>query len=424
MKQKFETLRATLDEFVVQDEFPMLIVGCRAEDNAYVLTFLQGLESTLPSHAIAGFPQPFRTPEQWVDEVIDAVRVQLEFAAPTRAARGDPAQPSLSIDLLDPRRPPVERLRDLLEFLPRLLPDQDHYRLVVALLPTKCVDIEAFATLVASIVPLLTLLTSSSKLRALRVIVWDDFETAGLRTGIRSWSADHVLAYAADFSTPALTDALSQDAANPTLALDERMGAFMQLAALDYSHSRHAAALDKYAVLHEHYFQTQQPALQGLALLGAGETLDAAGDPHQAKLRLQQGIALGMANASLPLLVNLLATVARVCMKLGQFDEAESYCDSGTKVAAAAINPFAYCDFHARRGDAQLAQGKLAEAIASYNRARELCRANEHLTTWREVLDQQIRIYAEASMRNEVQLLERERDEVTQLEHRSPRRSA
>jgi tetratricopeptide (TPR) repeat protein len=233
-----------------------------------------------------------------------------------------------------------------------------------------------------------------------------------------------VLAYSEDFSTPALTDALGKDAANRSLPLDERMGALTQLAALDFAYKRYPAALDKYAVLHEHYFQTKQPELQALALLGAGDTLHAAGDSAMAKTRLQQGIALGIQHNSLPVLVCLLSSVAKVCMALGHHEEAESYADSGTKVAAAAINPFAYCDFFAQRGDAQVARSKLREAVESYNKAREQCRANEYFETWKSVIDKQIAIYAKAGMDVDVRKLEDERRVVERLEQGSPRRSA
>jgi hypothetical protein len=45
-----------------------------------------------------------------------------------------------------------------------------------------------------------------------------------------------------------------------------------------------------------------------------------------------------------------------------QFDEAESYADSGAKVAAAVLNPFAYADMHELKGDAQMGQEKLTRA--------------------------------------------------------------
>jgi predicted negative regulator of RcsB-dependent stress response len=143
-----------------------------------------------------------------------------------------------------------------------------------------------------------------------------------------------------------------------------------------------------------------------------------------AKTRLQQGLALAMEHKSLPALVCLLSSVTKVSMTLGHHQDAESYADSGTKAAAAAINPFAYCDFFAQRGDAQVASGKVAEAMQSYDKAREQCRANEYFETWTSVLNKQIAAYGKAGMNAEVRALEDERAVVERLAQGSPRRTA
>ncbi len=420
MKRKFEILRETLTEFAQQDEFPMLVVGCRSEELAYVSKFLQDLEQSLPSHLISVFGQDFIEPHAWLDAIVTAIHAQIDFAGPARAERGEPPFPPLPLELCDQRCAPPQRLLALLQYLPQLLPNEDDYRIVVGLLPLRCADSNAFAELMAHVVPYPEV---PAHMKALRLVVWDDYDIGRLREGIATWPANHVLTYTEDFSTPALTDALGKDAADRSLPLDERMGAVTQLAALDFAYGRYPDALDKYAALHEYYFQTKQPELQALTLLGAGDTLHAAGDPVMAKTRLQQGIALAMQHKSLPALVCLLSSVAKVSMALGHHEDAESYADSGTKVAAAAVNPFAYCDFFAQRGDAQVARGTLPEAIESYDKAREQCRANEYFETWKSVLDKQIAIYANARMNAEVRALEDERRVVEQLELGSPRRS-
>jgi hypothetical protein len=422
MKRKFEILRETLTEFAQQDEFPMLVVGVRPSELAYVSKFAQELEQSLPSHLVAVFPQDFTEPGAWLDAIVGAVSTQLEYGAPARAERGEGPFPPLPIELLDRRCPAPRRLLALLEYLPELLPKHmPEARLLVGLLPMRCANPQQFAELIAHAVPHPEV---PQHLAKQRVVVWDDYDQAILRNGIASWPARHVLCYVEDFSTPALTDALGKDAGNRSLPLDERMGALSQLAALDYSYKRYPAALDKYAALHEYYFQAKQPELQALTLLGAGDTLAAAGDPVLAKTRLQQGLALALEHKSLPALVCLLSSVTRVSMTLGHHQDAESYADSGTKAAAAAINPFAYCDFFAQRGDAQVASGKVAEAMQSYDKAREQCRANEYFETWTSVLDKQIAAYGQAEMHTEVRALEHERAMVDRLARGSSRRSA
>ena len=418
MKRKFEILRETLDEFAQQDEFPVLLVECRSQELAYVLNFMQSLEHSLPGHLVAAFPQRFTAPGPWLDAVAEAVRVQLDYAAPERAERGDAPAPPLPQRLLDSRVPAAERLDALLRYLVALLPNPSDYRLLVGLTPLECDDPQAFAELVASAVPQREV---PKWMTPLRLLAWDLFEHAPLSELLNSWPAETVLRYREDFSTQALSDALGREASDRSQDLDARMAAALQLAGLDVAHGRHADAVDKYAAAHEHYYQTGQPELQALTLLGAGDALNGAGDLIGARMRLQQGIAVAMEHRSLPVLVQLLLSVSKVSLALGEHAEAESYAESGTKVAAAAVNPFAYCDFWKRRGDAQAAQGRAAEAIASYDKAREQCAVNEYFDTWLEALDAQAALYAEVGMHAEERALADERELVLARREQSPR---
>lgn len=415
MKRSFDQLRAALDEFAQQDDYPMLVVGCRPDELAYVLKFLQSLEATLPGHLIAAFHQPFHTGAQWVDAMVESVRLQLEAAAPIRARRRQPPSPTLPLELCDPRLPPERRLAELLRFLPRLLPDERDHRVVAGLLPLECSDVGSYARLIASVAPHPEL---PEWMAALRVVVWDPREPPLLVPALRSWPAPHVLIYELDFSTAALTNSLSLDAADRRLPALERMLCLLQLAAIDFAYQRHDAALQKYGALHDYFEREQQPSMQALCLQGAGETLHAAGDSPMAKHRLQQGIAVALAGMALPVLLTSLNAITDVCMALGHFAEAESYADSGTKVAASVLNPFATCELHEKRGDAQLAQAKHADALASYARAAELARTYEHFHCWKSVLAKQADLYAKAGMRREQREVEHERAVVEELVRR------
>jgi hypothetical protein len=419
LRQKFETLRETLDEFAQQDEYPMLLVGCRADELAYVLLYIKGLDQTLPSHLIAPFQHAFHNPVQWLDELVGSLTMQLEVLGPERVKRGEPPCPPLPLALQDRRCPPPQRLEALLRYIVALLPNTEDYRVVVGLLPLECRDVRAYCELVATLVPHPKV---PPWMDSLRLIVWDDQEHQLLRNAVHQWQCKHVLTYADDFSTAAITDALGKDAGNPGLPLEQRLISLQQLAALDLAYKRYPDALDKYALLHEHHHQRGEPELQALALLGAGDTLAAAGDPKNAKVRLQQGIAVAMSCKSLPVLSNLLTSVIGVSMILGEYADAESYADSGTKVAAKSLNPFTYADFHQFLGDAQFAQRKIDDAVRSYERCRELCRTYEHFPRWLEAIDHQARIYAEAKGTaqgdRQLRILEDERAVVVELQRR------
>src|SRR5262245_36412441 len=138
MKRKFEELRENLDEFVQQDEYPMLVVGCLSEELAYVVKFLQGLQDKHPQNYVVLFPQPYDDAARYLDGVVESIRLQVEAAGPIRAERGEPPFPPLSPALSDPERTPEQRLEDVLHYLRSLLPNEDDHRVVVGLLPLSC----------------------------------------------------------------------------------------------------------------------------------------------------------------------------------------------------------------------------------------------------------------------------------------------
>jgi hypothetical protein len=117
-----------------------------------------------------------------------------------------------------------------------------------------------------------------------------------------------------------------------------------------------------------------------------------------------------------------------VCMALKHYEEAESYADSGTKVAAAVLQPFAYMDFHEMKGDAQLAQsklaeGKLAEGLVTYRKCKELCEKYQYFHRWKSVLAKEKQLYESAQMRRERREVEDQLEVVQELERRGGARA-
>lgn len=398
MKRKFDELRENLDEFVEQNDYPALVVGCLLEELAYVTTFLQGLDEKHPEAYFLVFPQPFVTPAGYLDAVVESLHVQLAAAAEVRKERGEPAFPPLPAEVADGRLEPNTRLFALLQYLRSLLPNERDHTVVVGFLPLECRDLGGYLGLMGTILPLPDV---QPWMVALRIVIYDDRSHRALLTALRNAQAENVLTYEVDLSTPALTNALTVDAANTSLPVAERMAALMQLAALDYSYRRYPDAIQKYGVLYTYYESQQSPSMQALCLLGVGDTLRAAGSPVPAKEALQRGVALAMEHKALAPLLNLLLSLVGVCSELGQHADAESYADSGTQVAAAVLNPFAYADLFQHKGDAQLAQGKLAEAMATYQRCEQICETYAYYYRWKLVLGRQIAWYESGHLTRE-----------------------
>lgn len=415
MRRKAEELRETLNEFVSQVEFPMLIVGCLEAELAYLMTFLQGIDQSHPEAYVVIFTGNFTTPQAYVDSAVEFLKLQIAGAEPVQIERGDPPFPPLPAEIEDPRIPPEQRLQKILIYLGSLVPKDSEYFVVVGLLPLSCSDFPAYSQLVGTVTPVPE---PAPWMAPLRIIVYDDRSQPLLKPVMERAKIDQVLYYEIDFSTPALTNALSVDAADPSLPLADRMACLHQLAAVDFSYRRYPDAIEKYAVLNDYYASVEQPAMQAACANGAAEALRSGGQLQAAKELLQRGIALGMQAKSLPALVNLLTSITDLCFQLGQHAEAESYADSGAQVAAGALSPTVYADMYEKKGDAQVAQGKVADGLASYKRCEELCKLYEYFYRWKSVLAREAALYRQAEMYSELRAAEYELARVEELERR------
>jgi tetratricopeptide (TPR) repeat protein len=415
LRRKFEELRENLEEFVQQDEYPMLVVGCLAEELAYVLQFFKGLGEPHPEHFLVFFPQPFHTPHGYLDGVVESVRLQVEAAGPLRAERGEPPFPPLPPELDDTRQTPEKRLFATLMYLRTLLPNEEQHRVIVGLLPLECTDRNAYIRLLGSVMPVTEV---PPWMGALRIVAYDDRRERSLLEAMRKNKVEKVVTFEVDFSTPALTDSLTKDAADTTLPTMERMMALLQLAALDYSYKRYQDAIDKYGVLYTYFEGEALPAMQAMCLLGVGDVMRAVGNLKTAKETYQRGIALAMEHKALPPLLNLLLSITDCCLELQHYPDAASYAESGTKVAAGVLNPYAYCDLHEKWGQALVAQNKLADGIAILEKARELCQMYEYFHRWGSVLERKIALFRDARMSKELREAEDELRGVRELERR------
>lgn len=390
MKRKFEELRENLDEFIEQNDYPVLVVGCLPDELAYVAKFFQALDEKHPADFVLAFPQPFLSAGGYLDLVAASLKAQLEAAVTLRAERGEKPFPDLPATVTDSRREPGARLAALLDYLRTLLPNEIEHRVAVAFLPLDCADFAAYARLVETVFPVGGFPPSMA---ALRVLVYDDRSKKLIANDLRDRQIDRVLTFDVDFSTPALTNALSVGAADTSLPLPERMSCLTQLAALDYSYKRYPDAIEKYGVLYRYYESVQLPSMQALCLLGTGDVLRASGQLLEAKEMLQRGLALALDHKALAMLLNGMLSIVELCFDLGHLSDAESYADSGSQVAAAALNPFAYADLLERKGDAQVAQGRSEDAVVSYGRARDIAKMYGYAHRSESVLPKLIAVY-------------------------------
>jgi hypothetical protein len=413
VKKKFDDLRENLIEFVEQSDYPCLLIGCTPAEAPYAAQFLEGMDLSRPEDYVLTFVEPFITPGDFLERSTRRLWEQIEAADEARGERGEEPLPPLPRALNSPERPPAERLEYLLRYLASLAPDAREHSVVVAFLPLECRDNDAYCGLMASILPPPE---APPWMAAMRLILYDDRRERQLMRLSRQRRAASVLYYEVDYSTPALTDALSRSAADPSVPLRERMASLLQLAALDLSYRRFDAALHKYGVLYAYYGDPPLPTMQVLCLQGLGDCLHAMEQPEAAKRALQSALALALEHRAWALLMQVLLSMLGVCEGLGQHADAESYAESGRKAAEAALNAPVYVTFIERKGDAQLAQGKAADAVETYRKCATLAELYELFAIWRSVLGKLVGVYQAARLRAEAEAAERELKRANALE--------
>jgi hypothetical protein len=82
------------------------------------------------------------------------------------------------------------------------------------------------------------------------------------------------------------------------------------------------------------------------------------------------------------------------------------------------LNPFVYADMLERRGDAQVEQRKLDEAIGSYQRCLEISRMYEIFPRWTSVLEKQAVVLERAEKPSDSRAAREELARVLELEKR------
>jgi tetratricopeptide (TPR) repeat protein len=413
MRQKFEELRVNLDEFVQQTDYSLLLVSCRPEDCAYIARFLDGQDAARPESFFIVWPGAFVDASSYVSCLVTFLEQRMAEAKPAREERGDRPFPALPVELKDERRDPAQRFRQWLSFLVTLLDDPTRQSFVVGLLPSSCQDSDAYSRLIGSVLPIPS---RPAWLEPLRIVAFDSKDAPRLVPLLDERAADSVLTWEVDFSTPALTDALSREASNPSLPLEQRMTSLLQLAGIDFAQQRHADAREKFAVLYDHYARPARPTLQAICLHGAGESLVATGEHEEARTFYERAIALCMQDSAFGPMLIMLQSLIRVCFVLQRYPDAESYAKSGGSLAGAMLNPALYAHLEELAGDAQLAQGKPELALGTYEHARKLAQAYEQHIVWKSALDKLVKLHSEAGREAAVRELQQERRRVESLE--------
>jgi tetratricopeptide (TPR) repeat protein len=175
--------------------------------------------------------------------------------------------------------------------------------------------------------------------------------------------------YEPDLSPRAFEKALDEEIDDKALPLEQRLQAVLVSAGIDYSHKRYEQALGKYQLLLRYYMGKSNHALSALVLNSIGEISLAQGKQKEAGECWEAAVIPATQGdpPALPILVNVVWNLATLRMSEKKWPEAEGYFNEAQKLATLQRNaPFKVVALE-HLGQAQYEQGKIPEALETWN---------------------------------------------------------
>ena len=369
MQRQIDTLSRSLTEHIAQPDYPTLVLD--GTDSALVLPTrtLASFDRQDEENYYLLFPQPCSDAKAYLGAVIESLRLQLEILSAELSARSLPPVPPLPLEATDARQPPARRLESAIIHLGTHLPG--HSTIAWGFLPSPLADITGYAALVR---PLLLPAAVPAWMDRHRFFVRDQQAAPTIVPALLAEKNDRVLVLDVALDNARVLGRLVESAGDPSLPTDERMLAFYQLAAVDFSYKRYPEALEKYGAMFNYYAGTGNHAMQALCMLGAGDTLRQQGDAEGALGRYQQAVACASVDPNVPALQAGCYGAGTCQLTLGNDADAEGYLANANILAGKLNNPYAKCDAMEKLGTARYRQNRLEDAVDTWLKGKDLAK--------------------------------------------------
>jgi tetratricopeptide (TPR) repeat protein len=334
MRKLFEGMRQRLEGFLAQREDLLLVIKAGPAEYLPVVSTLDGIEKGGSADAFWVFLDPFEHPAQYVKAIIASFQVRHQALVVALKEMGKVIPAALPAGVVNERRPPVDRLRELLIFARSLIDDLESSRLVVGLLPSKINSPLVYAQLIMA---LATHEMPVPWCHHMRIIVTEDSSQALLTQHAATMPKTEF--YAPDLGQAAVQTSLEDEAGDEASPLPQRMQALFLLAGMDLAYRRFPAATEKYSLLAEYHKVMGPPPLYALSLHGIGQVFDFTGNKPQAKNYYEQALVPALDSQSLPALLNITMSLANLHRSLENWQQAFDYYVALSACAKATVNP-------------------------------------------------------------------------------------
>lgn len=405
MHLEFAAIESSLAAFIDQPDDPTLLLEATDNDLVPVLKMLQSLDERVGDAIFLFFPFPCDSADAYLQTCMEALARQIDDESTARVERDEERWLPLPLTCTDPRRAPAQRLRDAVVHVRTLIPEG--VKIVWAWLPSPMGDFGSFAKIVLQC---LALNGFEEWMEGHRFCIRDDRNNPCLIPLARDRKAEHVLILPVDFSSKKATRNLvdvANDAAQP---IAQRMGALMQIAAIDLAHGRLPDAQRKYRALLAFHAGLQDATGCAVALHGLGDVALRPGSARDAKEWYVLALPAALDGRNLLVVLNSLMAVGHCCDALGEHAKAAVYFDLASGAAGRLMLVHTKIEAMEKAGVALLACGKAAEAAKSWIDAKGLCEQFGCERQRCNLLDRLVSLYAKAGLKTEARAYELEKD--------------
>lgn len=372
MQHIIDEIRENFDDFIEDEDRPVMIIEVAADDSLLLLKTLDMIEEDEESMDVfVTYLDDFGETREYVDELFDNQKEQLASVNEELEKRGDPLLELFPDDLHKRTLTNHERLVGIAKHVRKIVEPE---RLVVwTFFPlSEAENSESFVNLVRYLAEEIL----EGRIGRTKLIVRDTSDQQ-LRSRLEPFAKSTVI-YEPKVDLASIFQKIEEQSKNKDAPPDERAQNIMLLAGVDIAEKRFDSALAKNESVLKFFTKTKQKEKESVVHNSIGDIHYLKGDFPTAQKSYESAISISIDEKSQPLVIYQSINLGNSLFMQNKFDEALIYYESAEKLSA--INQIVMQRVQAleRKGDTKRAQGELDEAIVAWEKAVDVCRENAY----------------------------------------------
>lgn len=373
MQKIFEQITRETEIFIEQRKNLVMVMSCTDDEAGLVMKVIQDVEKAETADVYLFFGDNFTELDAYVEETIEQLYLQHQFANDIAAQKELPLLSEPSAELKDLSLSPLQRLGKAMIFTRTLIPEIGQHNIIWVLFPQIISDRKSWHDLISSFSPKSGI---QDGMQGLRIIFRDLPETLEFSPSLEKLT--RVQFNQTSMNDEAIGNSLDQTIHDESIADEDRFGAMLQKAMIDSAHGRTEQAYDAFKYILGYYQHTNNHTLQAV-------TINAVGDMFQRQNKLGKAIhvyetAIEPASKSQSGMVlgNVVSNLAETEYKQGNFQQAEQYYGQSEDLASKMLYADGKIKALNQQADCAIQQNTWDRAIIYWETAADFCRDGEY----------------------------------------------